>query len=479
MAASKDRISAGIGNGAARRCGAMNPFGNRSGDNSRARSLGVAAMDRIVWVNHASFLLETGSIRLLTDPWLDGTAFNDGWALHSPTTIDDAELARVTHIWISHEHSDHFAPASLRHIPAEIRSAITLLYQETRDRRVLRHCRELGFNCIELAPGRDYALTDDVRVRCEPFGNGDSWLLIVTPQGRYLNLNDCPARRDDQILAIRDIVQSIDVLFSQFSYAGWVGNPDDRAYRQAEAEVNLRQIVRQAQLLKPNWVVPFASFIYFCHAENFSANDGANEIDAIVDAIHQEAEIESVVLYPGDRWIVGSAWNNHTGIARYREDWARSMREPPRTSPSVPFDQLKEEADAYRAGLRRSNQLIWLRPLVWSGYLRPAEIYLSDLNIAIRFGIFAGLSRTGKSQDACDIALSSSSLSYCFRHLWGHSTLSINGRFQVPPNGARQFFMRQFAIGLDNSKGHFFPRDTILTYVRKHFSSHFRREQHE
>ena len=36
---------------------------------------------KLEFVNHASYVLESGGVRLLCDPWLEGTAFNDGWAL--------------------------------------------------------------------------------------------------------------------------------------------------------------------------------------------------------------------------------------------------------------------------------------------------------------------------------------------------------------------------------------------------------------
>ena len=35
----------------------------------------------IEFVNHASFVLEFAGRRIIQDPWLFGTAFNDGWSL--------------------------------------------------------------------------------------------------------------------------------------------------------------------------------------------------------------------------------------------------------------------------------------------------------------------------------------------------------------------------------------------------------------
>ena len=40
---------------------------------------------RIRWVNHASYVLTARDVRLMTDPWLFGSAFNNGWDLISET----------------------------------------------------------------------------------------------------------------------------------------------------------------------------------------------------------------------------------------------------------------------------------------------------------------------------------------------------------------------------------------------------------
>jgi len=85
----------------------------------------------IRWVNHASFIVETDRARLICDPCIEGTAFNDGWRLLSPTQFSYRDFERITHIWFSHEHPDHFAPPNLRKIPEEYRRRITVLSHGT------------------------------------------------------------------------------------------------------------------------------------------------------------------------------------------------------------------------------------------------------------------------------------------------------------------------------------------------------------
>jgi hypothetical protein len=106
------------------------------------------------WVNHASFLLETGKIKLICNPWIEGTAFNNGWRLVSPTKCACQDFAGVTHIWFSHEHPDHFSPSNLHSIPEEFRRRITVLFRRTEDKRSIKVCAAMGFATREMNPGR-------------------------------------------------------------------------------------------------------------------------------------------------------------------------------------------------------------------------------------------------------------------------------------------------------------------------------------
>src|SRR5690606_28781721 len=65
---------------------------------------------QIEWVNHASFVVRHEQVALISDPWLFGTAFDDGWSLLSPTRFRPEDFATLTHVWVSHEHPDHFHP---------------------------------------------------------------------------------------------------------------------------------------------------------------------------------------------------------------------------------------------------------------------------------------------------------------------------------------------------------------------------------
>ena len=104
---------------------------------------------RLEFVNHASVLVSSTSLGLLTDPWYFGRVFHEGWSLLTETK--DAEirdlLQRTDVIWISHEHPDHFSPPFFKRYGELIRQrGIRFLFQTTRDQRVAGFLREQGFS---------------------------------------------------------------------------------------------------------------------------------------------------------------------------------------------------------------------------------------------------------------------------------------------------------------------------------------------
>ena len=64
---------------------------------------------------------------------------------------------------------------------------------------------------------------------------------------------------------VQNLVNKCDILFTQFSYASWIGNPNEKSKREKASSDKLNQIKEQINSFKPNIVIPFASFIYFSH----------------------------------------------------------------------------------------------------------------------------------------------------------------------------------------------------------------------
>jgi UDP-MurNAc hydroxylase len=388
---------------------------------------------KIRWVNHASFVVEFEDVKLICDPWLEGTAFNDGWALLSATRFSYEDFKDITHIWFSHEHPDHFAPNVLKSIPVEYRKNITVLYHETLDKKVIGFCKGLAFKeVIELYPDTYLQLGNHFSVLCEKISNdADSWLYIKTPEFNLLNLNDCYFMEEKYPARIKQKIGNVDLLFCQFSYANWCGNKDSRRERRQAAQEKIEEMLMQIRIFEPKFVIPFASFVWFCNHDNYFMNDEANRIADVCEHLKTIPGIEPVAMYPGFEWSVSQKYSRSDDANElYRNDYQRVVDSPALlTSPSKSIEDLKAAANEYRErSLVRNDRAKMLA-------LPSFSCYLTDLERSFEFSFRDGLVEADCALERADVALCSQALHYCFRFDWGFGTLEVSGRFEKPPKG--------------------------------------------
>ena len=55
-------------------------------------------------ISHASILIKTSDVCILTDPWFFSKVFNNSWTLYPKAAWSEKYLDDISHIWISHEH---------------------------------------------------------------------------------------------------------------------------------------------------------------------------------------------------------------------------------------------------------------------------------------------------------------------------------------------------------------------------------------
>jgi len=415
---------------------------------------------QLKWINHASFLITHRDVGLICDPWLSGDAFDRGWSLLTETKFTPDDFEQVTHIWFSHEHPDHFSPPNLKAIPEALRAKITVIYQESRDGRVAGFCRGLGFlSVIELAEGASYDLDADFSIQIYPYTYGDSWACVRVEGLTIVNLNDCVVHTVPLAREIAERVGEVDILFTQFSNAQGIGNPEDTALRQKAGREKLARIQTQVAQIKPRFTVPFASFIWYSHAENYWHNDGANTVHVAFDFIDQETETTPIVLYPGDEWDGHSTKDSTAALERYGAAYESLESRVPNQSASVDISTLTSRHEAFIKRLTEQNGPWVLRGLSWTRRLCATTVYLTDLDLCIRFDLRT-FERVDCDRSTCDVALSSAVLDYCYRFNWGGDTLSVNGRFTTPPDGHFAHFRRYFSLANLNNKG-----QTITDYL--------------
>ena len=416
------------------------------------------------FITHACVLIEAGPVRLLCDPWLSGPAFADGWRLLVEPAECIADLA-PTHIWLSHEHPDHFSPRDLKAVDPADRSTITVLYQQTVDRKIEGFLAAQGYPVQVLPPETSVSLAPGVEVVCGTMG-ADSWLLFRAGGRSILNLNDCITGQDilvDDVEALDDgalepllrWAPSPDVLLTQFSYSNWVGNGDDDWLHRRQAETKLRQVRQQVRRLAPRAVLPFASHVWFSHTENQDHNRWANRPRRAAEVIADEGALP-VVLSPGEAWRVGDPHDWRPGATDWDAIYDGLENRPVTTAPVLTFEALERRFDAYQARIKEKND--------WSAILRcfdseaipAALIYLWDIGQSVAFHLVTGITPVQVAAEECDVALGTEMLDYVMRFEWGRGSLLVSARFGAD-YGRLQRFLTHTQIAYGNNIGLVFP----------------------
>ncbi len=413
---------------------------------------------KIQFVNHSSFIVEHEGVKIIADPWLEGRVFNNGWDLISKSRFSYEDFKKINYIWFSHEHPDHFYPPNLKLIPAEYKKNITVLFQHTIDGRVANYCRKAGFKeVIEMQKGTYYDLGKDFKVLCEYYGEGDSWIVYKGGGYTFLNTNDCGVRNIGPANYIKNIVGKVDVLLTQFSYAYWAGNKDEKEVRQKIADDKLEALKFQCDVFEPKAIIPIASYVYFCHEENYYLNDSINTAEKTYQYIKNNTKAQAVVLYNGEEYTYPEKWDSTDSIQKYMNDLKNIDLNQDKLIKNVPVDlvELQKQADVFINNLNKTNNFIV------KSLLKPAHIHLHDYNKTYLLSLNDKLKETPIPYDKCDVSLSSESLLFCMKFPYGLDTTQINGRIQKPRGGNYTNFYNIFRIDQQKSRG----QEMTMTYL--------------
>ena len=410
----------------------------------------------IEFVNHASVLLSDGQIGVLSDPWYFGSTFHNGWALlveNDDACIRDV-LARTTHIWISHEHPDHFSPPFFkRYKDLILARGITVLFQQTHDQRVAGFLRQNGFAVREMPAGEVLTLAPGFTVQTVKSDLYDSALLATLGGKRVFNLNDCPLTSNADLQAFAAKYGRCDILLTQFSYAAWKGGRDNRAWRKRAAKAKLRAMHRQMTVLQPSVCIPFASFVRFSHELNSYMNDAVN-LPRQVLAAHEAAHTRLVFMQPQEIQSLAALQQAPASLTFWQEKFKAAASMPLaryEMQPSAADLQAAFAAWQTRVFGKNSRLLMRLaRALLPFHPFAPTTVRLVDQDTRVRIDLFGGLS---VAQGEADIELHSASLDFILRNDFGLDTLFVNGCFEELRPGGFDAFAKCFAIGNLNAMG--------------------------
>ena len=406
---------------------------------------------QIKLINHSCVLVEKDDLKIICDPWIEGKVFDNGWDFIVPSAIEYDDFKSITHIWFSHEHPDHFFPPNIKKIAPEHRANITVLFQKTIDQRVLNYCEKMGFKkVIEMEPEKWYPLSNDLKAMCENYTEGDSWLALQSADMTVLNTNDCEVDNSHDTEAIlKKIGGKVDILLAQFSYACWAGNKEQTEMRKSIAKTKLDIFLHQIKKFQPKYSIPIASYVWFCHQDNFYLNDYINKPNLVEERMTNETETVPVVLFPGETFKYGDTHDNTTSINNWLAAYdkiANTSFENLEKSNSAKIEDLIEESKKFTAGLKKDFGLV-------TKVLKPSYIYLNDYKKSYTLSLSNGLTPSDVPQNECDIDLSSESLLFCMKFPWGNDTLGVNGKFKKPEKGNYSRYYNFFRFNQLKSRG--------------------------
>lgn len=424
---------------------------------------------KIRFLNHASFYIESKNIKILTDPYLYGPAFNDGWKLLQE--FDHSKyLEEITHIYFSHEHPDHFSVPFLKNINKNKRKNITIIFQKTFDQRVKKFCKNLGYEFLECESLKEYKIKEDFYFTLGKVSFFDSWINFRVENKNILNTNDCVLEDENVVYEIKkNIKGNIDMLFTQFSIAGHICDTQlDDASKKC-----LKKIKLQDNILKPKTIVPFASFIYFSHEENKRMNKGINDIETVNKFITTNCYAKPLIVKPNE-FVNFNETSNKKNIEFWMSIYSEiNNLEYEKTSESLSKITLLEKNNNYIKRIYEKNNMWLLYALYKIGFVKPLKIYVSDLNINFIFNIINGLTLDKESKKSEDsLHIHSNSLAYIFDYDFGFDTLIVNARFQIIDE-LKSRLTRNFMIGSIMNTGRYLKFSNFIKFMNYNLFKRF------
>jgi hypothetical protein len=371
-------------------------------------------------------IIDTGDLRLWTDPWLESKAFNDSWTLYPAPVFDPTQLRDIDFLWISHEHPDHFNVPTLRGLPAEFKQRVTVLFQENNSQKMFAAFAQLGFPKHRVLPHDEIVrLSPQTEIYCYQVGQMDSCLGVRASGRSLMNINDAvPTRWDCR--RMRKRFGEAELVLNQFSIAGYAGFADRKTYLTRMAREHLDMMVENHRDFGAKWTLPFASFIVFSTEDNRYVNTYANKPRDVVERFRQEGE-GIVCLYPGDEWTLGEPHDPAAALARFDAAEAALADFRYDRSRPVSLDELEQTFVALAREVKRQYPALLLR------LLRPVVVEIPDLDRKVRFGLSTGRWEVDVEAPP-DLRVDSQPLWFTFKHPFGAQTLGVSARLELLRN---------------------------------------------
>lgn len=326
----------------------------------------------INYLNHASIIVQEGEVKLLIDPWFEGTAFEDGWGLryHNPDAI--SKVKDCTHLWVSHFHQDHFHRPSLKKI-LEINPGIIFLGNNSYNFQLDLAARDVGFEkIISILERKPVDLGDKFQITRYPTRGIDNMLLIKLDGITVLNYNDCRIPPISQKM-LKKKFGKIDILLCNFNHAGKL-----LLYPFPSPDTIKKKLVdnfsENFTVFDPAYVLPFASYHYYRVPASFKQNDAMLEAD---DLVHLDKRIMPWKI--GDKFI----WNSQGAVITKENEVQQNQLEELAYRNSFTKEEIISVANSFGQQLKKRLGL-------FSRFFPALYIQIADCSEIIGFKISKG-----------------------------------------------------------------------------------------
>ncbi len=397
-------------------------------------------------INHASvFLNLSKDFCLLSDPWYEGLAFDNGWSLlyENEEEFILEILNKTNHIFISHEHPDHFSISFFKKYSQFLKdNKIKIIFQKTLDKRVENFLsKKLNLELIILEP----YITKEIagqRITMIDCGTIDSSLLIETDKSYHLNLNDCDFT-NSQLSRIKKFFQKDKkiIIYMQFSYAAYRSNDD---WLKKASEYKLKRLLEIYKFFNADLLVPFASFIYFSSAENFRMNKFMNNVQSTSNFL-QKKNISYCIFNPNEKevhiqeLIKDQDLRNSINLNSINF-WDEKFKNIKPLKSKIEIVNIhKNLIKDFLQRVKEKNSIFLMYLIRWISFkyfFGDTIIHLQDKNETYILNFFNILKKDKVLPNKIDIEMNSSRFNFLLKEKYGLDTLTVNGCFNsVKKNG--------------------------------------------
>ena len=404
--------------------------------------------NKLKFLNHSSFLIESDHSILLCDPWYQNSVFFNGWDLVAEnfTNTDIINLLisknKKIHVWYSHEHPDHFSINFLNEIKDEQKKIFYFHYKRTADKRVINFLKKKNFQVNEAQLGENIEIDNTISFKIFNYKNtDDSFSITKFYDKTFLNLNDCVVKNTNDCQYVSNLIKlkNVDYIFAQFSYATWRATKKDR---ENAANEKIQRLSFIFKFFQPKILFPFASYIYFSHKENFFMNDSINFPTKVMQSKFLEdfknkilflKPLEEINLDQIDNLDLIELNNKATSYWDEKFDSVKKNKLISKEK-SYTFNELKMIFNTYRDNINK-NFFSLNKLLEKIGIVKELIFKMSDTVETLKISYISGISKTDKVHH---IECSSEILYNILKYEYGWDSIKISGRFNY--SGKKDFY---------------------------------------